>query len=345
VLRAKSIYGPYERKIVLQKGNTNINGPHQGGLVELENGETWFMHFQSAGAIGRVCHLQPVQWVDDWPLMGVDGEPVTIYSMPNVEVVCPVCVPQTSDEFNSTELKLQWQWNHNPVDEMWSLTERPGYLRLKAMLSQDILHARNTSVIILIIITIGVSTFLKGMGLIIWGTNPKQLSPFINMKPIHFMGAVINPQSILIVIVLFHLVSLLYLFFEKTYIGSALRASEKNPRAARLMGINTSTMSALAFTLAAALGAVAGIMIAPITDATYEMGFMIGIKGFVGMVIGGMHSVPGAVAGALLVGLLETFSSAYISTFYSDAITFTVLIFFLFIKPNGIFAKASGERV
>jgi branched-chain amino acid transport system permease protein len=208
-----------------------------------------------------------------------------------------------------------------------------------------ILHARNTSVIILIIITIGVSTFLKGMGLIIWGTNPKQLAPFINMKPIHLMGAVINPQSILIFIVLFLLLSVLYLFFEKTYIGSALRASEKNPRAARLMGINTSTMSALAFSLAAGLGAVAGIMIAPITDATYEMGFMIGIKGFVGMVIGGMHSVPGAVAGALLVGLLETFSSAYISTFYSDAITFTVLIFFLFVKPNGIFAKASGERV
>jgi branched-chain amino acid transport system permease protein len=208
-----------------------------------------------------------------------------------------------------------------------------------------ILHARNTSVIILIIITIGISTFLKGLGLIIWGTNPKQLAPIINMKPIHFMGAVINPQSILIFIVLFILLTLLYLFFEKTYIGSALRASEKNPRAAKLMGINTSTMSALAFTLAAALGAVAGIMITPITDATYEMGFMIGIKGFVGMVIGGMHSIPGAVAGALLVGLLETFSGAYISTFYSDAITFTVLIFFLFIKPNGLFAKASGERV
>lgn len=208
-----------------------------------------------------------------------------------------------------------------------------------------ILHARNTSVIILIIITIGISTFLKGLGLIIWGTNPKQLAPIINMKPIHFMGAVINPQSILIFIVLFILLTLLYLFFEKTYIGSALRASEKNSRAAKLMGINTSTMSALAFTLAAALGAVAGIMITPITDATYEMGFMIGIKGFVGMVIGGMHSIPGAVAGALLVGLLETFSGAYISTFYSDAITFTVLIFFLFIKPNGLFAKASGERV
>jgi branched-chain amino acid transport system permease protein len=208
-----------------------------------------------------------------------------------------------------------------------------------------ILHARNTSVIILIIITIGISTFLKGMGLIVWGTNPKQLAPIIKAEPIEFMGAVINPQGIFIIIILFILLALLYVFFEKTYIGSALRASEKNPRAARLMGINTSTMSALAFTLAAALGAIAGILITPITDATYEMGFLIGVKGFVGMVIGGMHSIPGAVAGALMVGLLETFSSAYISTFYSDAIMFTVLILVLFLKPNGIFARASGERV
>lgn len=206
-------------------------------------------------------------------------------------------------------------------------------------------HARNTTVIILIIITIGVSTFLKGMGLIIWGTNPKQLAPLIKMEPIHFMGAVINPQSIFIFIVLLILLAVLYVFFEKTYIGSALRACEKNPRAAKLMGINTSSMSALAFTLAAALGAIAGILITPITDATYEMGFLIGVKGFVGMVIGGMHSIPGAVAGALIVGLLETFSGGFISTFYSDAITFLVLILVLFFKPNGIFARASGERV
>ncbi|MEH7226055.1 branched-chain amino acid ABC transporter permease [Bacillus sp. JJ1566] len=208
-----------------------------------------------------------------------------------------------------------------------------------------IFYARNTTVIILIIITVGLSIFLKGMGLIVWGTNPHQLAPILSVESIQFMGAVINPQSIVIFGVLIFLLAILYLFFEKTYIGSALRASERNPRAAKLMGINTSTLSALAFTLAAALGAIAGILITPITDATYEMGFLIGIKGFVGMVIGGMHSIPGAVAGALLVGLLETFSGAYISTFYSDAITFLVLILVLFIKPNGIFARGSGERV
>jgi len=144
VLRSRNIYGPYERKEVLRQGSTNINGPHQGALVELESGETWFMHFQSAGALGRVCHLQPVRWVDDWPAMGVDGEPVTVFEKPNTGFQSDIITQQTSDEFDQPMPRLHWQWNHNPVDENWSLTQRPGYLRLKAMAAPDILHARNT---------------------------------------------------------------------------------------------------------------------------------------------------------------------------------------------------------
>ncbi len=144
VLRSKNIYGPYEKKIVLHQGATNINGPHQGALIELESGETWFMHFQSAGVLGRVCHLQPVEWVDDWPIIGAAGEPVTIFNKPDVGFKSPIVFPQTSDEFDEPKLGLQWQWNHNPVDKNWSLKERPGYLRLKAMYASDILHARNT---------------------------------------------------------------------------------------------------------------------------------------------------------------------------------------------------------
>ncbi|MFS0575712.1 branched-chain amino acid ABC transporter permease [Sporosarcina sp. 179-K 3D1 HS] len=208
-----------------------------------------------------------------------------------------------------------------------------------------IFPARNATTIILIVITLGVSIFLKGMGLIIWGTSPKPLPSVIEMKPIQFMGAVINPQSIFIFAVLIILLVVLYWFFEKTFIGSALRASEKNPRAASLMGVNINTMSSLAFTLAAALGALAGVMIAPLTDATYEMGFFIGIKGFVAMIFGGMHSIPGAVAGGLLLGIIEAFSGGYISTYYSDAIAFAFLLFVLFYKPNGLFATATGERV
>lgn len=205
--------------------------------------------------------------------------------------------------------------------------------------------ARNTSIVTLIVITIGLSIFLKGMGLIIWGTYPKTLSPVISKGSISFMGAVINSQSLFIFGSLIVLLILLYFFFDKSFIGSALKASERNPRAASLMGINIKTMSALAFTLAAALGAIAGIIITPLTDATYDMGFFIGLKGFVAMVIGGMNSVSGVVMGGLLLGVVESFSAGLFSSTYSDAITFGVLLLVLFFRPIGLFARASGERV
>ncbi|MGN8072625.1 glycoside hydrolase family 43 protein [Mucilaginibacter sp. 22184] len=149
-LRSKSIYGPYERKIVLEQGKTRINGPHQGGLVELPSGESWFVHFQDAGAIGRVTHLEPVRWVKDWPVMGVDndgngiGEPVDVYQKPKVNGRRKAVYLQTSDEFNAASLGLQWQWNHNPVNDHWSLTGQKGYLALTAMNAADHKHARNT---------------------------------------------------------------------------------------------------------------------------------------------------------------------------------------------------------
>ncbi len=142
-LRSKNVFGPYEVKRVLEKGSTNINGPHQGGWVELENGENWFLHFQDRGAYGRVVHLNPVRWIDDWPLMGVDldgngiGEPVTEYKKPNVGKTYPIEVPQTSDEFDSKKLGLQWQWHANPKDDWMSLTERPGWMRLFAVQIPD----------------------------------------------------------------------------------------------------------------------------------------------------------------------------------------------------------------
>ena len=136
VLRSKNIFGPYEDKIVLDQGKTEINGPHQGGWVELESGESWFVHFQDRGPYGRVVHLQPVKWVNDWPVIGIDkdgdgkGEPVLSYKKPNVGKTYPVAVPQTSDEFDSNKPGLQWQWHANYQDRWMSLTERPGWLRL-----------------------------------------------------------------------------------------------------------------------------------------------------------------------------------------------------------------------
>lgn len=135
VLRSKNIYGPYEDKIVLEQGSTKINGPHQGAWVETHTGEHWFIHFQDKNAYGRIVHLQPMKWENDWPVVGIDydgngiGEPVSKYKKPNVGKVYPICVPQTSDDFDSSELGLQWQWQAN-FDSSWiSLIDRKGYLR------------------------------------------------------------------------------------------------------------------------------------------------------------------------------------------------------------------------
>ena len=122
VLRSRNIYGPYERRIVLEQGSTNVNGPHQGALVDTPDGIWWFFHFQETHPTGRVVHLQPARWVDDWPLIGVDidgngiGEPVAEWTSPST----PHLPPSTSaDELSSSGLPLTWQWNHNPVDSAW----------------------------------------------------------------------------------------------------------------------------------------------------------------------------------------------------------------------------------
>lgn len=150
VLRSKSIYGPYEKKVVLEKGSTNINGPHQGALVDTPDGQWWFFHFQSDGPMGRVVHLQPVIWQDGWPLIGVDidhngiGEPVYVWKKPDIKGNFKITAPQTDDDFSSTTLGLQWEWNHNPENELWSLSEKPGWLILKADKADNFVKAHNT---------------------------------------------------------------------------------------------------------------------------------------------------------------------------------------------------------
>ncbi|RXG32265.1 glycoside hydrolase family 43 protein [Leeuwenhoekiella marinoflava] len=136
ILRSKNIYGPYEEKIVLEQGSTSVNGPHQGAWVETDSGEDWFFHFQDLDAYGRVVHLQPMSWKNDWPVMGKDtdgngiGEPVLIHKKPNVGKTYPIETPKETDEFNQDSLGIQWQWNANP-SVLWS-AKLPGndYLRL-----------------------------------------------------------------------------------------------------------------------------------------------------------------------------------------------------------------------
>ncbi len=134
-LRSENVYGPYEDHIVMRQGLTDINGPHQGGLVELENGENWFMHFQDLEVIGRIIHLQPVKWIDGWPVMGerIDsglcGQPVKRSKKPDVGKTYPISTIPTSDDFKGGKLGLQWQWQCNPHEEWYSL-ENSGKLRL-----------------------------------------------------------------------------------------------------------------------------------------------------------------------------------------------------------------------
>ncbi len=150
VLRSRNIYGPYDYRIVLEQGQTSVDGPHQGGYVETPDGRGWFLHFSLHGAHGRIVYLEPVRWEDDWPVIGeatagvTTGQPVARWAMPVNGSRESTMKPQTSDEFNERILPPMWEWNHNPDDSHWSLTERPGFLRLHMLPAADLMHARNT---------------------------------------------------------------------------------------------------------------------------------------------------------------------------------------------------------
>ena len=147
VLRARNIYGPYERQVVLEQGSTTVNGPHQGALVDTPDGQWWFYHFQETPVLGRVVHLQPARWQDDWLQVGVDldgngiGEPVHRWQKPISSHFSGMTL-QVDDDFSDT-LGLQWQWNHNPDDAHWSLAERKGWLTLRALPADSLKACRN----------------------------------------------------------------------------------------------------------------------------------------------------------------------------------------------------------
>ncbi len=143
VLRSKNVYGPYERKVVMDQGKSPINGPHQGAWVDTPTGEDWFLHFQDKEAYGRVMHLQPMKWVNNWPVIGVDadgdgiGEPVLTYQKPKITKPIAIVTPAESDEFNNANLGLQWQWQANPSATWSFLNPTKGSLRLYSVKMPD----------------------------------------------------------------------------------------------------------------------------------------------------------------------------------------------------------------
>ena len=142
ILRSKNIYGPYERKVAIDQGTTSINGPHQGAWVTTQTGQDWFLHFQDKEAYGRVVHLQPMKWINDWPVIGSDkdgdgkGEPILVFNKPNVGKPHPKSTVQDSDEFNEVKFGLQWQWQANPK-EGWAYTTPNGSLRMFSVYQKD----------------------------------------------------------------------------------------------------------------------------------------------------------------------------------------------------------------
>ena len=205
--------------------------------------------------------------------------------------------------------------------------------------------ARGAPAVTLIIITIGASILLRGAAQILFDKQFHKLPSFSGDTPINLFGAAVQPQSFWVLGGAAVIVLLLYVFLERTVLGKAVLATAANRLAARLVGINTTTVMALAFGGSAAIGAVAGILITPITLTSYDVGTLLALKGFAAAMLGGMGNPLGAVAGGLLLGLLEAFGAGYLSSTYKDAFAFIVILVVLFAMPQGLFGRRVVERV
>ncbi|MBI2371342.1 MAG: branched-chain amino acid ABC transporter permease [Deltaproteobacteria bacterium] len=215
-----------------------------------------------------------------------------------------------------------------------------------AVVQRTMLHpARRASVLAQIIITIGASLAIRGVALVFWGTFPYALPPFTPGPPLRPLGVAVRLQSLWVLGSTLAVLLLLYLFFDRTATGKAFRACGVNRLAARLAGINPERMSLLAFALAGGLGAIGGIIIAPIILATYDMGVMLGVKGFVAAVMGGLTGYSGAVAGGGLLGLLESLTAGLLASGYKDAVGVLLLFVILLARPPWLFRaeEAAGE--
>ena len=205
--------------------------------------------------------------------------------------------------------------------------------------------ARDASVVTLIIITIGASIFLRGIAQVIFDKQFHRLPSFSGDDPIAVLGASLTPQSLWVLGGAAVIVVLLYVFFNRTLFGKSILATSHNRLAAQLVGVNVRFVLLISFGLSAAIGAVAGILVTPITLTSYDVGTMLALKGFAAAMLGGMGNPIGAVVGGLLVGLAEALGAGYLSSEYKDAVAFVIILAVLFFLPRGLFGKAGTERV
>jgi len=205
--------------------------------------------------------------------------------------------------------------------------------------------ARGAPVVSLIIITIGASILIRGASQIVFDKQLHRLPAFSGDDPIHVFGATLLPQSLWVIGGAFAIFIALWLFFTRTLLGKAVLATANNRLAAQLVGINTGFVMTLSFALSAAIGALAGVLVTPITLVSYDVGVGLALKGFAAAMLGGMGNPKGALVGGLLLGLFEALTAGYISSQYKEAVAFIVILAVLFVMPQGLFGAKKTERV
>ncbi|WP_116086859.1 branched-chain amino acid ABC transporter permease [Tropicimonas sp. IMCC34011] len=205
--------------------------------------------------------------------------------------------------------------------------------------------ARGAPVISIIIITIGASILIQGAAQLVFDKQIHRYPAFSGDAPIEVMGATILPQSIWVILGALAVFVALWLFFTRTLMGKAVLATANNRLAAQLVGIDTGGIMTLSFALSAAIGALAGVLVTPITLVSYDVGVALALKGFAGAMLGGMGNPKGALVGGLVLGLLEALTAGYLSSQYKDAVAFIVILGVLFVMPQGLFGKTAAERV
>ena len=204
---------------------------------------------------------------------------------------------------------------------------------------------RHADVFNLIIVTIGASILIKGGVMVSLGKNAAGLPAFTGERPFRILGATFVPQALWILGVAAAIVLALHFFFDRTLLGRAMRAVATDREAARLVGIDVRRVVMLSFALSAAVGAIGGLIVTPVTLTIYDAGTMLGLKGFAAAVTGGLGNTFGGIAGGLVLGLLETFGGGLIGSEFKDVAAFLLLLLLLFLRPRGLFARAQSERV
>jgi branched-chain amino acid transport system permease protein len=199
--------------------------------------------------------------------------------------------------------------------------------------------ARSNNHLVLIFLTVGLSIILRGIIKLIWGKNRMALPPLTPDQPINILGASVLPQALWILLLTVVAITLLTWFFYRTSLGLSMRAVASNPTAAAVVGVSTGRVRLTSYAIAGALGGLAGVLVTPITTLNYDVGVLLGLKGFAAAILGGFGSFPGAIMGGLGLGLLESLSAGYISSAYKDVVAFVVLLLVLFVRPKGLLGK------